>query len=237
MNHKKQLENWLNWQNSIEPLLFPQYQLDNLKELPDEDCSVKDEKVVEVKFQDVYNLETLQKSILNCQKCRLGVTRNKLVFGEGNSNADLMFIGEGPGQDEDLSGRPFVGKAGMLLTKIIENGMKISRNSVYIANIVKCRPPGNRDPLPDEADCCIEYLEKQIEFINPSVIVLLGKVAAKYLLDIDCSITKARENSYNYNGKAVFVTYHPSALLRNEKYKRPVWEDMKKVMKVLSPGS
>jgi uracil-DNA glycosylase len=184
-------------------------------------------------IEEIKDLETLFRSISNCQKCRLGITRNKIVFGEGDINAKLMFIGEGPGQDEDISGRPFVGKAGILLTRIIENGLKIPRNSVYIANIVKCRPPGNRDPLPDEADCCIGVLKKQIEIINPSVIVLLGRVAAKYLLNIEDSITKARESSYNYNDKTVFITYHPSALLRNEKYKRPVWEDMKKVIKAL----
>ncbi len=237
MSLKKQLENWLNWQESVEPFLIPEDQVDFLDQLPDQDISLKEKSLKIKKTEEITDLETLHSSILNCQKCRLGVTRNKLVFGEGNSSADLMFIGEGPGQDEDVSGRPFVGKAGMLLTKIIENGMKIPRNSVYIANIVKCRPPGNRDPLPDEADCCIDYLKKQIDFVNPSVIVLLGKVAAKYLLNIDCSITKARENSYSYNGKTVFVTYHPSALLRNEKYKRPVWEDMKKVMKTLNIDS
>jgi len=161
------------------------------------------------------------------------MTRNKVVFGEGSLKADIMFIGEGPGADEDRTGRPFVGKAGQLLTKIIENGMKISREQVYIANIVKCRPPGNRDPLPDEASACMDYLESQIEFIKPKAIILLGKVAAKYLLELETSISRARQNSYKYKDIPVFVTYHPSALLRNQQYKRPTWEDIKKVLTYL----
>lgn len=156
-----------------------------------------------------------------------------MVFGEGNENADIMFIGEGPGEDEDLSGRPFVGKAGQLLTKIIENGMKIPREQVYIANIVKCRPPANRDPMPDEAQCCIGFLKEQISIVKPKVLILLGKVAMKNLLGIESSMSKARETTYEYEGIKVFVTYHPSALLRNEAYKRPVWEDIKKAMKYL----
>jgi len=236
LNRIKHLENWLNWQNNIQPLFVPEAVREHIEYLFKDivpSTSRHSEGTLKTGKIEIIDLDTLYLSLANCQKCRLGVTRNKLVFGEGNKNADLMFIGEGPGHDEDLTGRPFVGKAGALLTKIIENGLKIPRKSVYIANIVKCRPPANRDPLPDEAESCIDYLHKQIEMINPSVIVLLGKVAAKHLLNIECSITKARENSYNYKGIPVFVTYHPSALLRNEKYKRPVWEDMKKVMKLL----
>ncbi|MBP5201618.1 uracil-DNA glycosylase [bacterium] len=168
-----------------------------------------------------------------CEACRLAAKRTNMVFGEGNPDADIMFIGEGPGEDEDLSGRPFVGKAGQLLTKIIENGMKIPRSQVYIANIVKCRPPANRDPMPDEAQCCIGFLKEQIKIVNPKVLILLGKVAMKNLLGIDGSMTKAREATYEYEGIKVFVTYHPSALLRNESFKRPVWEDIKKAMKYL----
>ena len=178
-------------------------------------------------------LERVRVKAERCSACRLGAKRTKLVFGEGNPDADIMFIGEGPGEDEDLSGRPFVGKAGQLLTKIIENGMKIPREQVYIANIVKCRPPANRDPMPDEAQCCIGFLKEQIKIVNPKVLILLGKVAMKNLLGIDGSMTKAREATYEYEGIKVFVTYHPSALLRNESYKRPVWEDIKKAMKYL----
>ncbi|HRZ79465.1 MAG TPA: uracil-DNA glycosylase [bacterium] len=178
-------------------------------------------------------MEKIRREVFKCSGCRLGSTKKNFVFGEGSLEASVMFIGEGPGEDEDISGRPFVGKAGQLLTKIIENGMKIPRESVYIANVVKCRPPSNRDPLPDEAAACIGYLKKQIEIINPKVIVLLGKVAAKHLLGLETTITKARESTYSYGDIKVFVTYHPSALLRNENYKRPVWEDIKKVMNYL----
>lgn len=178
-------------------------------------------------------LERVRAKAERCSACRLAAKRTKMVFGEGNPNADIMFIGEGPGEDEDMTGRPFVGKAGQLLTKIIENGMKIPRETVYIANIVKCRPPANRDPMPDEAQCCIGFLKEQIKIVNPKVLILLGKVALKNLLGIETAITKARESTYEYEGIKVFVTYHPSALLRNEAYKRPVWEDIKKAMKYL----
>ncbi len=181
----------------------------------------------------VSSLEDLEKLVSPCTRCRLSATRTNLVFGEGNPDAKLMFIGEGPGSDEDLSGRPFVGKAGMLLTKIIENGLKLSREDVYIANIVKCRPPHNRDPRPDEAKMCIGYLKRQIELVSPDVIVLLGRVAMKNLLGLETSISKARNMDLDYNGIPVFVTYHPSALLRNDTYKRPTWEDMKKVIRKL----
>ena len=178
-------------------------------------------------------LEKVRKRAEKCSACRLAAKRTNMVFGEGNPEAEIMFIGEGPGEDEDLSGRPFVGKAGQLLTKIIENGMKIPRSQVYIANIVKCRPPANRDPMPDEAQCCIGFLKEQIKIVNPKVLILLGKVAMKNLLGIEGAITKAREGTYEYEGIKVFVTYHPSALLRNEAYTRPVWEDIKKAMKYL----
>jgi len=169
-----------------------------------------------------------------CQRCRLGKTRTKLVFGTGNVRASIMFIGEGPGEDEDIRGIPFVGRAGQLLTKIIENGMRIPRASVYIANIVKCRPPENREPLADEAAACIGYLKKQISVVKPKVIVLLGKTALKYLLGYEkMSIREAREQTFEYQGIPVFVTYHPSALLRNPAYKPHTWEDIKRVMKFL----
>jgi uracil-DNA glycosylase len=228
------LKNWLKWQNSVQPILVEEESI-VFKDLLRENKTLLTASVKNLKGEvhEIADLGSLHRSISSCQKCRLGETRNNLVFGEGSENSELMFIGEGPGHDEDITGRPFVGKAGMLLTKIIENGLKIQRGSVYIANIVKCRPPGNRDPLPDEAETCIDYLRKQIGFIKPSVIVLLGRVAAKHLLDIEESITKAREKIYYYEGIPVFVTYHPSALLRNEKYKRPVWEDIKKVIAYL----
>jgi len=242
LSRTKNLEEWLVWQSRVEPFLIPQKDADLINEfltkivpvdlLKTEPPPVK-KKTLAYNPDEIYDLETLHAAIEGCLNCRLSTSRNRIVFGEGNKEARLMFIGEGPGHDEDMTGRPFVGKAGILLTKIIENGLKIERSSVYIANIVKCRPPDNRDPLPDEAETCIGYLKKQIDLVKPEVIVLLGRVAAKHLLNIEESITKARENSYNYKGIPVLVTYHPSALLRNEKYKRPVWEDMKKVIKIL----
>jgi uracil-DNA glycosylase len=227
------LGSWLIWQNSIQPFLYKEnFSKEIISLIAQKNRDVKLE-IINIDKEELKPLERVRKEALKCLKCRLGGTRSNVVFGEGRIDADIMFIGEGPGEDEDRTGRPFVGKAGQLLTKIIENGMKISREEVYIANIVKCRPPSNRDPLPDEASECIGYLKKQIEIVNPKVIIILGKVAAKHLLGIEIPITKAREETYNYGSAKVFVTYHPSALLRNESYKRPVWEDIKKVLKYL----
>lgn len=227
------LASWLIWQNSIHPFLYKEdFSKEILSLIAQKNRDVKLE-IINIDKEELKPLERVKKEVSRCLKCRLGETRSNIVFGEGKIDADIMFIGEGPGEDEDRTGRPFVGKAGQLLTKIIESGMKISREEVYIANIVKCRPPSNRDPLPDEASECIGYLKKQIEIVNPKVIIVLGKVAAKHLLGIEMPITKAREESYSYGNAKVFVTYHPSALLRNESYKRPVWEDIKKVLKYL----
>lgn len=227
------LESWLSWQNSLQPFLFNnEFSKEILSEIGKKNKNILLE-VLNSEKEELLPIERVKREVLKCLKCRLGQTRKNSVFGEGKIDADIMFISEGPGEDEDKTGRPFVGKAGQLLTKIIENGMKMPREEVYIANIVKCRPPANRDPLPDEAEQCIGYLKKQIEIINPKVIIILGKIAARYLLGIDESITKARENSYSYHNAKVFVTYHPSALLRNESYKRPLWEDIKKVLQYL----
>ncbi|MGI6394121.1 MAG: uracil-DNA glycosylase [bacterium] len=227
------LGSWLIWQNSIHPFLYKESFSNELLEIVAKKNKNLKLKIMNTGKEELKPIEKLKKEVSVCRGCRLHKTRKNVVFGEGVVDAKIMFIGEGPGKDEDETGTPFVGKAGELLTKIIENGMKISRESVYIANIVKCRPPSNRDPLPDEASECMKFLIKQIEIVNPKVIILLGKVAAKHLLGIDESITKAREESYSYDSAKVFVTYHPSALLRNESYKRPVWEDIKKVLKYL----
>jgi len=206
---------FLKWQNAISPLRVPP---ENLAVAPG-----REEEMAMV-----------VREAADCCRCRLGKTRTKLVFGDGDLHADIMFIGEGPGEDEDLQGIPFVGRAGQLLTKIIENGMKLPRCSEYIANIVKCRPPENREPLADEAGACVGYLKKQISVVRPRVIVLLGKTALKYLLGHDkMSIREARERTFDYEGIPVFVTYHPSALLRNPEYKRPTWEDIQRVMRFL----
>lgn len=170
-----------------------------------------------------------------CTRCRLADKRRKVVFGSGDPDADLMFIGEGPGAEEDRQGLPFVGPAGQLLTRIIE-AIDLTREQVYIANIVKCRPPGNRDPLPDEVAACHEYLEAQIELIRPRVLVALGRVAGQTLLGNDLPISRMRGQWYRFQGVDLRVTYHPAALLRNAALKRPTWEDMQEVRDRLRGG-
>lgn len=190
-------------------------------------------------------LDELARQAATCNLCPLATTRNTVVFGEGNPKARLMFIGEGPGKDEDASGRPFVGRAGQLLTRIIENGLKLRRSDVYIANVVKCRPTvdglGKRDrpPAPDEVAACAPYLVQQIELIAPEVIVTLGNPSTRFLLGTAEGITRLRGKWHSYRGIPVMPTYHPSFLLRNggdaanTPHKREVWEDMKLVMQKL----
>ncbi|MFQ5526803.1 MAG: uracil-DNA glycosylase [Thermoanaerobaculia bacterium] len=163
-----------------------------------------------------------------CTQCRLSKARNSVVFGSGNPDADLMFIGEGPGAEEDRQGLPFVGPAGELLTKIIR-AIELDREDVYIANVVKCRPPRNRDPEPDEAAACRGFLENQVELIQPKVIVALGRVAAQNLLDSSAPLGRLRGQWHSFQGVPVRATYHPAALLRNASWKRPTWEDMQTV--------
>lgn len=177
-------------------------------------------------------LDQLRTEIGDCTRCKLCKGRTNLVFGVGNPDARLMFIGEGPGRDEDLQGIPFVGLAGQLLTKIIE-AMGFKREEVYITNIVKCRPPNNRNPEPDEVATCMPFLIKQVEIIKPTVIVCLGSVAAQNLLGTTMNISRMRGKFTEWHGIPVMPTYHPAFLLRNANMKRPVWEDMKKVMKLL----
>jgi len=170
-------------------------------------------------------LEDVADEAASCTRCRLSEGRNSVVFGSGSASADLIFIGEGPGAEEDRQGLPFVGRAGELLTRIIK-AIDLKREEVYIANIVKCRPPSNRDPRPDEVAACREYLEQQIDLIEPRVIVLLGKVAAQTLLGNDLPLGRMRGQWYRVRGVETRVTYHPAALLRNTGFKRPTWEDM-----------
>jgi DNA polymerase len=177
------------------------------------------------------NLTNLNKLICDCQKCALGATRNKFVFGFGNQDADVMVIGEGPGADEDAQGLPFVGRAGKLLTDILK-AINFSRNEVYIANIVKCRPPGNRTPLPQEMDACLPYLKKQIGLIKPKLILCLGLTAAHGLLKNKDSLTSMRGKVFEFENAKVIVTFHPAALLRNPNWKRDCWEDVKKFRKL-----
>ena len=174
-------------------------------------------------------LEDIRSAVHACRKCPLGSSRLNPVFGEGNPDARLMFIGEGPGRDEDIQGRPFVGKAGMLLDKMI-TAMQFSREEVYIANIVKCRPPDNRVPAPEEAQCCIGYLKRQIELVRPEVIVLLGATAVKYLLNVTNGISKLRGRWMSYENIPVMATFHPAFLLRQESAKRETWNDLQQVM-------
>lgn len=178
------------------------------------------------------SFEQLRAETMACKKCRLHETRTNVVFGVGDSKADLMFVGEGPGADEDAQGIPFVGRAGQLLTKMIE-AMGYTRDTVYIANIVKCRPPGNRNPFEDEASTCIPYLFRQIRFIKPKVIVCLGSVAAQNLLKTTLGISKIRGEFVDLNGVKVMPTFHPAYLLRNPAMKKPCWEDLQKVMAAL----
>jgi DNA polymerase len=179
------------------------------------------------------SLKALRNEIGDCQRCKLSKKRNNIVFGEGRADAGLMFIGEGPGRDEDLQARPFVGDAGKLLTKmIVKLGFK--REKVYIANIVKCRPPFNRNPEADEISTCKPFLEKQIEIIRPVVIVCLGAVAAHSLLGIKVPISRLRGKFVQYNGIQVMPTFHPAYLMRNPRDKWLTWNDMQKVLEVLS---
>jgi DNA polymerase len=177
------------------------------------------------------SLEELRAAIGDCQRCKLCSGRTNLVFGVGNPHAALMFVGEGPGRDEDLQGEPFVGRAGQLLTDIITKGMGLKREDVYIANVVKCRPPENRNPEPDEVAACEPFLKKQIDLIRPKIIVGLGKFAVQTLLQSKMPITKLRGNWHSYHGIKLMPTFHPAYLLRNPADKKLVWEDIKKVIK------
>ncbi len=176
------------------------------------------------------SLTEFNAQIKDCTKCRLAQGRTKFVFGVGNPNADVMFVGEGPGRDEDLQGEPFVGRAGKLLDKILA-AINFDRTQVYIANIVKCRPPNNRDPQPDEMAECMPYLLRQIELINPQFICCLGRISAQALLGVTTPLGKLREKFHDFNGRKLMVTYHPAALLRFQQYKRPTWEDVQMLRK------
>ena len=178
-------------------------------------------------------LEALREAIGDCQRCKLCSGRTHLVFGVGNPHAKLMFVGEGPGRDEDLQGEPFVGRAGQLLTDIITKGIGIKREDVYICNVVKCRPPENRNPEPDEVAACESFLKNQIDLVQPKIIVGLGKFAVQTLIQSNVAISKLRGNWHSYHGIKLMPTFHPAYLLRNPADKKLVWEDIKKVIKEL----
>lgn len=177
------------------------------------------------------NWEELEASIINCNKCKLCENRRNIVFGEGNKQSEIMLIGEGPGADEDIQGLPFVGKAGQLMNKAFE-GLEIDRKKVYIANIVKCRPPANRVPTDEEAATCLNYLRNQVILIKPKIIVLLGSTALKNILGKEYSITSARGKWIEKKGILYMPTWHPAALLRDENKKIEFWKDLKLVKDV-----
>jgi DNA polymerase len=181
-------------------------------------------------------LDEVRTELGDCRRCALYKGRKNIVFGEGNSRAELVFVGEAPGADEDDQGRPFVGRAGQLLTKIIE-AMKMQRQEVYICNILKCRPPGNRNPESGEIAACEPFLVKQLESIRPKVICALGTFAAQTLLKSDVPISILRGKFHRYHDIPLMPTYHPAYLLRNPSQKRQVWEDVQKVMKLLAEDS
>jgi len=189
--------------------------------------TVMDENLFDDHFD---SLDSHLQAICDCQKCPLGKTRTRFVYGVGNPDADIMFIGEAPGADEDRLGEPFVGRAGKLLDKILA-AMKLSRNEVYIANILKCRPPSNRDPLPDEMAKCRPYLREQVRLIDPKIICLLGRVAAQALLETSTPLGKLRKRWHRVYGVSAIVTYHPAALLRFQAYKKETWADMQELMR------
>lgn len=182
-------------------------------------------------------LDEIRADIGECKRCKLHTGRKNIVFGEGNPHAALVFVGEGPGYEEDQQGRPFVGDAGQLLTKIIEGGMKLKRSDVYICNIVKCRPPGNRTPQPDEIEACKPFVMRQIEAIKPRAIVTLGNVPTQTLLNTKEGITKLRGGWRIYKDIPLMPTFHPAYLLRNPADKRLVWDDIQKVMAELEKTS
>lgn len=174
------------------------------------------------------NLEEFEKAIIKCTKCPLHKGRNKFVFGVGDPDSDVIFVGEGPGRDEDMKGEPFVGRAGQLLDKILA-AIGFKRSEVYIGNVVKCRPPGNRDPEPVEMETCLPYLMEQIRLIDPKIVCCLGRIAAQALLDTKLPLGKLRGYFHEWYGRKLIVTYHPAALLRFQQYKKDTWEDVQKL--------
>lgn len=182
--------------------------------------------------QGAFSLQVVRDELGECTRCKLHTTRKTIVYGTGSANAKIVFVGEGPGADEDRVGEPFVGKAGELLTKMIQ-AMGLQRSDVYIANVVKCRPPNNRDPEPEEVAACQPFLEKQLQAIQPQVVVTLGKHAAHALLNNKTAITRLRGTWQTYRGTKLMPTFHPAYLLRDPTQKRVVWEDLKAVLAAL----
>jgi len=187
-----------------------------------------DSQIVNEPIQNIDSLESFNKSICECLKCDLGHTRTNFVFGVGNPNADIVFVGEAPGEKEDLIGEPFMGRAGKLLDKILA-AINLSRDDIYICNVIKCRPPQNRDPLPREVELCEPYLKTQLSLIKPKLIVALGRIAACTILRTKEPLKNLRNQIFKYEGIDLLVTYHPAALLRNPNFKKPAWEDFQMI--------
>ncbi|NTU69148.1 MAG: uracil-DNA glycosylase [Chlorobiaceae bacterium] len=183
------------------------------------------EPLFDIPGEPARDLDTVRKIAIECRKCRLSEMRQNVVFGEGNPHAGLFVIGEAPGADEDAQGRPFVGRSGQLLDKILL-AVGFDRKEVYIGNIIKCRPPENRNPLADEIECCMPWLEEQLDIVAPKMLLLLGRVAANTILGISLSLAAMRGRVIRWKGFDCVVTYHPAALLRNPNWKRPCWEDV-----------
>ncbi len=194
------------------------------------DPSTLNELLVEPAIRAASSLDELRTVLGDCRRCKLCRGRTNIVYGVGNPQARVMFVGEGPGEDEDLQGEPFVGKAGQLLDRIITNGMGLRREDVYIANVVKCRPPNNRNPEPDEIVACEPFLRRQIELVRPEVIVTLGNFPTQALLGDRTPISRRRGRWHDVGGTALMPTFHPAYLLRNPSDKRLVWDDIKMVM-------
>lgn len=208
-------------------------QLYQLKQLGYKYTSVTPYKENEQDLRLPNTLESLKKQAMECHLCELSKSRQKVVFGEGDPQADILFIGEGPGTAEDSSGKPFVGRSGELLTKMIENVLHISRSDVYVTNIVKCHPSNNATPTPTQAHTCQPYLMKQIELIQPKLIITLGATAYHYLTGDDTEISKVRGTLHKQHAYTVIPTYHPSYLLRNPSAKKEVFEDLLKVKELM----
>ncbi len=192
----------------------------------------QDEGQTDAVYSRARRLEDIREELGDCRRCDLHRTRKNLVFGEGSPEADLVFVGEAPGENEDIQGKPFVGRAGQLLTRIIE-AMGLTRSDVYICNILKCRPPGNRNPRPEEIQICEPFLIQQLQAIRPKVICAMGTFAAKTLLQTEMPISKLRGRFHTYHGIELMPTYHPAYLLRNPAGKKLVWSDMQMIMEIL----
>ena len=207
------------------------------KPLPEDEMKKKGKVVVDAEHTDeaiekARSLQPIAEKVVGCRRCLLYTTAKNGVPGEGNSKAEVVVVGEAPGESEDVSGLPFVGRAGALLTKILES-IKLSREEVFITNVVKHRPPGNRNPTPQEVEACAPYLIRQLEIIKPKVIIAFGNFAAQTLLNTKDGIGKLRGTVHTYHGTPLVVTYHPAALLRNPNWKRPTWDDVKLARRVL----